>query len=114
MIGFTSAGGSKIHRVNLGTGTSFNVSNYPGYKKFTEDNFMLDATAVSCTAGYWWYNTNLNQEGNASGSSGITKSYNNSSGVLTIGGTSTSCSGTMGQGNFNGSASVSYKVILIY
>lgn len=105
---------TKIHRINLGSGTNFNVSGYSGYNKFTVDNFMVDATAVSCAAQYWWYNTNLTQGANASGSSGIAKSYNSTTGVFSVGGTSASCSGSMGQGFFGGSANVSYNVILVY
>lgn len=127
--------------VNLGTGTSFNVSNITGYKKFTKDNFYIVCTSASGSSssigkqnGQWWtpgdyricYDMVVNYTGNTA-SATIGKTYNQSTGVLTLSnmsasaGTSisgkvwsgdethayTSASGTVG-------VSIGYYVLLIY
>lgn len=127
--------------VDLGTGTSFNVSNITGYKKFTKDNFYIVCTSASGSSssigkqnGQWWtpgdgricYDMVVNYTGNTA-SATIGKTYNQSTGVLTLSnmsasaGTSisgkvwsgdethayTSASGTVG-------VSIGYYVLLIY
>lgn len=67
--------------VLLGTGTSFNVSGYPGYKSFTADNFIIEPIAHSQTQGN--YNINDNNSYYAKTVTSITKTYNASTGVLT-------------------------------
>ena len=74
--------GTKV--INLGNGTSFNVSNYSGYKNFTIDNFIVGIYSAGVTQTA---NQEYNQSGRASGFI-LTKSYNASNGVLTLGGTS--------------------------
>lgn len=73
----------------LGQGTSFNIKSlYPTqYMNFTVDNFIVDdgTYSVSCSATYG---------GSASTSGKLTKSYNKSTGVFTVGGTSISCGGS--------------------
>jgi hypothetical protein len=68
--------------VNLGTGQSFNVSNYSGYKNFTVDNFILYPVAIA-----EWQHGSDHMSGDwhfgSGGSLTLTKSYNNSTGILT-------------------------------
>lgn len=96
-------GGAKV--INLGTGTSFNVSGYSGYKNFTNDNFIVCAKASSssvsqnCGSG----NTVVNITPSASCNVSVNKSYNASTGVLTASETTTIVAGvTMYRdGNFS-------------
>lgn len=78
----SSITGTKV--INLGNGTSFNVSNYSGYKNFTIDNFIVGIYSAGVTQTS---HQEYNQSGRASGFT-ISKSYNASTGVLTLGGTS--------------------------
>lgn len=41
-----SQSGGSVTLVDLGTGTSFDVSSYPGYQNFTVDNFMISGNAT--------------------------------------------------------------------
>ena len=51
MTGKTNAG-SGAQVFYLGAGTSFDVSNVPGYQNLTEDNFILGATCINtCRPG---------------------------------------------------------------
>lgn len=71
--------------VCLGTGTTFNVSAYKGYKSFTSDNFIIepinmsaggDSSSTFIETGdptYHWVNINITR----------TKTYNASTGILT-------------------------------
>ena len=82
MIGTTNANsGTQV----LGEGTSFDVSNVPGYQRFTEDNFIVDCGTytVSGSATYC---------GGCSASKVLKKSYNASTGILTISDTSVGAS----------------------
>lgn len=85
MIGKTNAG-SGTQVFYLGTGTSFDVSNVPGYQNLTEDNFIVDCGSyslnVSCSLG-----------GSGSNNTSITKKYNPVTGILTLENTSVSASG---------------------
>lgn len=85
MIGTTNAN-SGTQVFYLGEGTSFDVSDIPGYKELTVDNFIVDCGTynlnVSCSLG-----------GSGSNSTRLTKNYNASTGVFTLGNTSVSASG---------------------
>lgn len=66
--------------VYLGAGTSFNVSSYEGYQNFTTDNFIVGANSGHSSQGASGkYTCNPKIEGFT-----ISKSYNASSGVLSI------------------------------
>ena len=83
MNGFTSAGGGK-KVIDLGVGTSFNLSTYAGYEKFTADNFVIQGTSSAGT-DYTYYSTVSNLEGVAfphHPRAWINKSYNSATGVL--------------------------------
>lgn len=69
--------------VYLGTGYSFNVTGYSGWQSFTADNFIVGALSgpASQSSGHGEYNTYAKIDGFS-----ITKSYNKSNGVLTVGG----------------------------
>lgn len=84
MIGTTNAN-SGTQVFYLGTGTSFDVSNVPGYQNLTEDNFIVDCGTytVSGSATYC---------GGCSASNSLKKSYNASTGILTISDTSVGAS----------------------
>ena len=78
----SSGGGAKV--VNLGSGTSFNVSGYSGYKNFTNDNFI-----VCAKAGSYSQSQNMGEQNtvqyitpSASCTINVTKSYNANTGVL--------------------------------
>lgn len=84
MIGTTNVGGCQIYY--LGTGTSFDVSSIPGYQNLTADNFIVDCgeytVSASCSLG-----------GSGSNRASITKKYDASTGILTLGNTQLSASG---------------------
>lgn len=68
--------------VNLGTGTSFDVSSYEGYRNFTVDNFIIGA--LSGNNGVSGYST-ANSAGKVEGFL-LQKNYDAESGTLTISG----------------------------
>lgn len=51
--------------IDLGTNTSFNVSSYEGYEKFTVDNFLIKTLS----------NTEISKLGNMSGSATAAQNY---------------------------------------
>lgn len=67
--------------VDLGTGSSFNVSSYPGYRNFTASNFLCEPQNLDSTGGKVWVGA-----GDIQGKAGfnMTKSYNSSNGVFTV------------------------------
>ena len=65
--------------VDLGTGTSFDVTSYSGYEDFTEDDFIVEPVSFSAVAGS---NSGYNEgRGAATASGSLVKTY--SSGTLT-------------------------------
>jgi hypothetical protein len=108
-------GGSSVTIYDLGTGTSFNVSNIRGYQNFTVNNFM-----VSCQNSSKYFSgqtTNLDNSSvgfpvSFSTSFGINASYNSQTGTFS---TSISCttSGSARNRPFSGSGSISPHVYLI-
>ena len=52
MNGFMSAGGGK-KVVDLGVGTSFDLSSFTGHEKFTSDNFICQPTGNAHGNGSW-------------------------------------------------------------
>ena len=65
--------------IDLGVGTSFNVSSYEGFENFTTSNFIVEpASAVS---GGWGGTPNNNGASSVNATSKLVKSYSN--GVLT-------------------------------
>ena len=74
--------------INLGTGTSFNVSSYDGYKNFTNDNFIIGASSGNCPS--LGSKTENSTRAKANGFT-ISKSYNASTGILTISGNTQTC-----------------------
>lgn len=110
----------------LGTGTSFNVSSYEGYQNFTANNFLVVPSTIKISGnsnagngnseGY----VNLGGSVGASGSNSTTlkKSYNSSTGKLTISNTSVSASYSNstdgGKLNTGGNCSGSFGSIKVY
>jgi hypothetical protein len=80
---FGGGGGAKV--IDLGTGTSFNVSSYSGYRNFTNDNFIVCAKSGSYSQSQNMGNANsvANITPSASCGVSVTKSYDASTGVLT-------------------------------
>ena len=73
--------------IYLGTGNSFNLTSYEGYEKFTADNFIVEVYSGSVSSGHLdRYNGTLSCETScyATGSYTLSKTYNASSGVLTV------------------------------
>ncbi len=68
--------------IDLGTGTSFNVSSYSGYESFTIDNFLVVPTVTSQGKSLSGTDQNENHSGSATFS--LNKSYNASTGILTV------------------------------
>lgn len=74
--------GAKIYY--LGTGNSFNVSDYPGYKNFTKDNFII-GTNSAFSNGVPYGPTGSAVIGGSIYTKQIGScAYNNSDGILTI------------------------------
>ena len=72
--------------INLGTGTSFDVSSYSGYKNFTIDNFIVEVNGGSFSASGSYNDIVTPVSG--SGSYTVTKTYDSETGQLTISGLS--------------------------
>ena len=70
--------------INLGTGTSFDVSSYSGYKNFTIDNFIAGISSLPA------HQTDHSEQEDHTYSRvtglSIQKSYNANTGVLTLSG----------------------------
>lgn len=67
--------GTKI--VDLGTGNNINVSNIPGYKSFTVDNFIIEPVSGGQTSV-----TPTNVGGNLYCYADVSKSYDASTGIF--------------------------------
>lgn len=86
MVGTTHVdSGGQIYY--LGTGTSFDVSNIPGYQNLTADNFIVGASAMSVSGGGGVANRD-DLSMSVIGGGSISKSYDASKGILTISGVS--------------------------
>ena len=68
----------------LGTGTSFDVSGIPGYHNLTIDNFIVGMNNVSSSSWSFGSSGNDTLSVGASGA-GFSKSYNATTGKLSIG-----------------------------
>ena len=78
--------------INLGTGTTFDLSQYEGYTNFSpEENFLLRIVKTNISA-YQTQNDSYNKAYNYSGTIAPNISYNSATGKLTIAGTSISTS----------------------
>ncbi len=62
----------------MGTGSSHNVSSYPGYKNFTKDNFIIEPISGGSTSV-----TPSSTGGNLFCYAEMSKSYNSSTGIFT-------------------------------
>ena len=93
-------GGVSGVAINIGSGTRFDVSNFDGYENFTVSNFRISSIAISTSSGaYYAGNSTAGYGGvtaNGSNSGSMTMSYDNTTGILTISGTSISSSGSAG------------------
>jgi hypothetical protein len=116
------SGGGNGKAIDLGTGTSFNVSNISGYKNFTVANFIVCIQSFSSSGGANIAQGYAQSGGtSASVSPTINKSYDSSTGVLTVSANNTSASNRV---NVSGAAtqfltasvsvgSISYHAFLI-
>ena len=104
--GYT-AGKSATQIVNLGSGTSFDVTSYSGYQNFTTSNFITCITNVKVTKNTYGEAKSLNQ------SITPTKSYNSSTGTYTVSFPSVTMSGAGGRTDYCG-MSFSGNTYLIY
>ena len=97
--------------VLLGSSNSYNLSQYEGYQDFTEDNFLIEVKGLS-TSGY----TQSGYSGNIGCSATVTKTYNASTGALSITKTSCAQTNTSSGGSVTNkiTTSISYNVYLIY
>ena len=73
--------------VDLGTGTSFDVSSYPGYQNFTVDNFLVSSVTDASSRQYGTLVKNCQDDTGATtswvdNSLSQTKSYNAATGIL--------------------------------
>lgn len=83
------------HLVNLGSGTSFDVSGYPQYDTFTEANFLVVINSAQGSCDGWGWNQeyafNMDYfQTNIDGytiNAPFTKSYDPSTGIFTLSGT---------------------------
>ncbi len=71
--------------IDLGTGTSFDVSSVTGYRNFTADNFIITAVPASTSKNISYASSNGYASGssNSSASCSVTKTYNATTGILT-------------------------------
>ena len=95
--------------IYLGNSNSYNLNNYEGYQDFTIDNFLIEVISTS-TSGY--ANDNV---GSFSVPCNVTKTYDSSTGDLSISGVSNVWRKAVSGGYASTvNASISYKVYLIY
>ncbi len=97
----------------LGSGSSFNVSSYSNYGTYTADNFIVSINSLNISGHH---DNNVSEGSDGSKGSTITKSYNASTGVFTVGGTSTSFTNytQYGGNTLSCSGAVSVSVYLLY
>lgn len=83
------------HIVKLGSGTSYNVSSYKGYKNFTKDNFIVKIKSVSISnrMSQSSHNSGMGMSAPGTASNTVTPSvnYNASTATVTIGNLSGTC-----------------------
>ena len=76
---------SNLRVITIGSSSgNYDVSSYPGYKNFTVDNFVLD---FNCTVSAHYNDVGGVPSGgdtDVSGSCGISKSYNPSTGIFSV------------------------------
>ena len=83
MVGVTHSGNSGTTVYYLGTGTSFDVSNIPGYQNLTDENFIVGALSMNVSGGGGCpYRDDISMS--VSGGGTISKTYVPSTGKLTI------------------------------
>lgn len=71
--------------ISLGTATSFNLTGYPNYNQFTNDNFIVEITGGGAArASDDWNNTNSIHVWGSTSNASISKLYNANTGILTI------------------------------
>lgn len=97
----------------LGTGTSFDVSNIPGYQNLTKDNFIVCACSLSGSGTGGYYFNSVTESSNFSMPT-VTPTVTYSNGKLTITNTSTSGSAGGGSPSSFGRASASLSNIKVY
>lgn len=97
----------------LGTGTSFDVSNIPGYQNLTKDNFIVCACSLSGSGTGGYYFNSVTESTNFSMPT-VTPTVTYSNGKLTITNTSTSGSAGGGSPSSFGRASASLSNIKVY
>ena len=61
--------------IDLGTGTQFNVAQYPGYANFTANNFVVEP--IESVSGGWGGRPNTNGNSSVDTYATIYKSYSN-------------------------------------
>ncbi|MBQ3352147.1 hypothetical protein IJG91_00565 [Candidatus Saccharibacteria bacterium] len=115
----------------MGTGTSFDVSSYPGYQSFTTDNFLIsDVTNASIPtntttypfADAGWARGVRHPVGYYGGNISETKNYNSSTGILTFyitgsgsgGAVETGCSSNCQRLVYSNSANTTVHAYLVY
>lgn len=74
-------GGKQV--IDLGVGTSFNVTSYPGYESFTNANFIVEQAAAPGISNSRGYPIGDGQTYYVDGTFGLYKSYNANTGILT-------------------------------
>lgn len=75
----------------LGSGDSFNVRTFDGYEKLTVDNFIVELVSASATAQAWkgsTANSWISWPSAFTVTATILKSYDASTGIFTVSGTS--------------------------
>lgn len=110
---------NKNNLVSLGTGTQFDLSTYSGYENFTEENFIVGIEKITASS-YFRARVGLSGGGSAeftvtAPSVTITKTYDASTGILTISPASKNLSYSAPNGfKQNGSQKYEYFAYLIY
>ena len=74
-------GGKQV--IDLGVGTSFNVTSYPGYESFTNANFIVEQAATPGISNSRGYPIGDGNTYYVDGTFGLYKNYNASTGILT-------------------------------
>lgn len=92
---------SNIRAIDLGTGTSFDVTKYAGYKNFTADNFVIEPQNANSTNNGRGHFPEGNMTITLYNQLTKTKTYNAASGILTayytvMGGTRLTYDGNLG------------------
>lgn len=98
--------------IRLGSNTSYNVSGYSGYNRFTKDNFLVDFVSLAFAKCSDNDNRGVGGTTEARGCT-LSKTYNQSTGIFSLSGASQTVYGANGDGSWQTYQNVNFVVYLV-